>query len=481
MMVLHYHKMRHLVCIILLIGLLCGGKADDQLDKFASNFDFAAEKAGAKVIDTSSALIVGADNLLEANRDKYMMLPCKEQLAWVVIQLAEDVTVCRVQIANLEFFANSFQDIQLLGSSIYPTNAFVSLGTIKANNSNAVQSFRITEGRSSHVRYLKIKFISHYESSSQYYYCTMTSFQVFGVRALEKLEREINMREEESKKITPDVKKTSLNVYANGTINPFQPIDQSKIDDIEEPLIPPELEDILKGNGEQPQHVFEKIASRLSTLEKVQLEYSGLLKSRIRNTLKTVHLWISKVNETIGDHIQRVEEIMNVTVNSVNQIIDFQESKIGKLESELYLLQIKYMWLEQYIFLIVAGLCVICIFFLAACICLFSREKTLSKRAIQWPKNLDSEIPKSSPDSPNLNRSDIRAQSVLENKEKRMQRRSSESFLKKIFSTNSSVDSTVQDEKKEESSSSTVENAHTPTENEFSRKFGKQKFKKFRR
>jgi hypothetical protein len=53
--------------------------------------NYAAEKAGAVVLQASEAL-VGAKHLLDDDRDKYARSPC-DQDKWVIINLSEDVSI----------------------------------------------------------------------------------------------------------------------------------------------------------------------------------------------------------------------------------------------------------------------------------------------------------------------------------------------------------------------------------------------------
>jgi hypothetical protein len=272
----------------------------------------------------------------------------------------------------------------------------------------------------------------------------MTSFQVYGVRALEKLEREIKKLEEKAKKALEE-KKISPNLYVNGSSNPFDLVDRSVDPDpfTSDDDSLKDITDLFAQVSDQPQHIFEKLAHRLSVLEKVQIQSSKLFRARVENTLKIVHSWISVVNESLIDHNKKAEYIFNDTAESVHRVLKLHKKTYRKLKEDLTALQIKYISIEQYLYMLLAGLCVVCIVCIGSCVCMFRKDIGYSKATLVETKFVPV-VPndrKQSGDTPlilNTEFTENRALRANSNSEtSRMARRSSDSFLKRIFSSSS--------------------------------------------
>jgi hypothetical protein len=361
---------------------------DTVEDEVLSQFDFAAAKAGAKIIDKSSDDIVGADNLLETNRDKYMMVPCSVKPKWIVIQLAEDITVHRINLSNLEYFSDTFKEIEFLGSTVYPTKWFIPLGKFVGQKNEQIQSFRVTEGRWNHVRYLKVRFLSHF-TEDEYHYCTLSKLGVFGVRSLEKLEREINRLEHSSKPKTDPIDTRTGTEDHNKEDHAADNHEGDLVDLLEE-WVPPELTDGEGNPLNQPQHVFEKLANRISKLETTQTGYAKLLRGRTNSILKITNQWISQVESMVENHNRRLDSLLHHTLNLTRQTLEKTE-KIEALSKSLVEIENRYAKLEWTLvllfFMFIGGIILLPIIF---CIAMSIRvpTKSIQPGRYQWFRSI---------------------------------------------------------------------------------------------
>jgi len=142
--------------------------------------NYAAEKAGAVVLQSSSSL-VGAKNLLDDDKDKYARSPCAES-KWVIINLSEDIRIHALVLANYEKFSSMVKDFQVWYSVQCPSldgeedsEGWLELGTFQAREKTGEQRFVVDPPR--YARYLKVRLVSHW---SREFYCTLSQIKVLG-------------------------------------------------------------------------------------------------------------------------------------------------------------------------------------------------------------------------------------------------------------------------------------------------------------
>lgn len=133
--------------------------------------NYASLDAGATILD-SSAETKSPTSLLVPDKDRYMMTPCQNPQKWVVVSLSEDVQADAIVIANYEKFSSPVKDFLVLGSVNYPTDTWLVLGNFTAESRNGEQVFPLDPYQ--HVRYIKLRFFSHYGSE---YYCTLSQLK----------------------------------------------------------------------------------------------------------------------------------------------------------------------------------------------------------------------------------------------------------------------------------------------------------------
>ncbi|RHY19308.1 hypothetical protein DYB32_010249 [Aphanomyces invadans] len=133
--------------------------------------NYASKDSGATVLDHAPGT-KGSVNLLVPDKDRYMLIPCASEKKWVVVSLSEDIHADAIAIANYEKFSSPTRDFLVLGSINYPSDTWVVLGNFTASHRNGEQLFEFHE--SHHVRYIKLRMMSHYGSE---YYCTMSQIR----------------------------------------------------------------------------------------------------------------------------------------------------------------------------------------------------------------------------------------------------------------------------------------------------------------
>ncbi|XP_026389552.1 SUN domain-containing protein 4-like [Papaver somniferum] len=146
-----------------------------------TEYNYASASKGAKVLDFNKEA-KGASHILGKDKDKYLRNPCSAELKFVVIELSEETLVDTIEVANFEHHSSNLRDFQVLGSSVYPTDKWVSLGNITARNAKHVQRFDLEEPK--WVRYIKFNLLNHYGSE---FYCTLSAVGVYGMDAVEQM------------------------------------------------------------------------------------------------------------------------------------------------------------------------------------------------------------------------------------------------------------------------------------------------------
>lgn len=144
--------------------------------------NYASLDAGATILD-SAPETKSPTNLLVPDKDRYMLIPCEKSRKWVVVSLSEDVHADAIALANFEKFSSPVKDFLVLGSVAYPTDTWFVLGNFTAAHASGEQVFQLES--QSHVRYIKLRFFSHYGSE---YYCTLSQLKCVCCRTVGVLE-----------------------------------------------------------------------------------------------------------------------------------------------------------------------------------------------------------------------------------------------------------------------------------------------------
>eukprot|EP00736_Rhodelphis_marinus_P011940 Rmarinus@m.20174 len=140
--------------------------------------NYASFDAGARVV-VSNSEATAASSVILNDPDKYYLSPC-ESKRWIVIELSEEILAHTVMLANLELFSSAVKDFQVLGSSVYPVDQWILMGTFRAEPTRGPQYFRLEHPAL--VRYIKLRLVTHYGSE---FYCTLSKVKVFGQNTLE--------------------------------------------------------------------------------------------------------------------------------------------------------------------------------------------------------------------------------------------------------------------------------------------------------
>ncbi|CAI9094340.1 OLC1v1030065C2 [Oldenlandia corymbosa var. corymbosa] len=153
-----------------------------RLEPDGTPYNYASASKGAKVVAFNKDAR-GASNILGRDHDKYLLNPCSAKEKYVVIELADETSIDAVKIANFEHYSSNFKEFKLLGSLVYPTDTWISLGTFVAENVKHAQCFELPDPVNS-VRYLKLVLLSHYGKE---FYCALSFVEVYGVDAIEEM------------------------------------------------------------------------------------------------------------------------------------------------------------------------------------------------------------------------------------------------------------------------------------------------------
>ncbi|XP_026193874.1 uncharacterized protein LOC34621874 [Cyclospora cayetanensis] len=157
------------------------------------HFNFASLDAGARIIASSS----GTQHIKAVQRpdaDTYMLVPCSVVPKYFVLSFSETLKIDYVAVQSFEIYANAFWHIQLLGADSYPTRQWRLLANLQTAADVSSELFNVKAEcaalGSCWTKFLKVRLLTHHDEGS-HYYCSLTSFQVFGATGVQFLETQI--------------------------------------------------------------------------------------------------------------------------------------------------------------------------------------------------------------------------------------------------------------------------------------------------
>lgn len=181
------------------------GGVEEALESL-DRVNYASASDGAKVLAANKDA-KGISNVLNENKDTYMISPCASD-KWLVMELSQEAAVDSIVIANFEFYSSSLKEFELLGTQEHPQFTkegkdpiknfeggveWIHLGSFEApKNLRKPHLFTISEP--AWVRYLQLRLLSHYGEET---YCTLSLFRVHGTDTMESLRKEIEMASKE--------------------------------------------------------------------------------------------------------------------------------------------------------------------------------------------------------------------------------------------------------------------------------------------
>ncbi|KAJ6829164.1 uncharacterized protein M6B38_267035 [Iris pallida] len=157
------------------------GNVIHRLEPGGKEYNYASATKGAKILEYNKEA-KGASNILDRDKDKYLRNPCSVEEKFVIIELSEETLVDSIELGNFEHYSSNLKDFELLSSLVYPTDSWVMLGNLTAQNVKHAQRFTLPEPK--WARYLKVNLLSHYGSE---FYCTLSVVEVFGVDVVERM------------------------------------------------------------------------------------------------------------------------------------------------------------------------------------------------------------------------------------------------------------------------------------------------------
>eukprot|EP01135_Chromosphaera_perkinsii_P005717 Nk52_evm17s359 gene=Nk52_evmTU17s359 len=145
----------------------------------ASNVNYASFDCGAKVREHNPK-VKGASNILNDNRDQYMLSPCNIN-RFFIVELCEEVMVSRIEMANYEFFSSTFKEVKVFASVKYPSKSWMLISHFSAENIAELQKFNASPN-TQYAKFLRVEIVSHHDDE---FYCPVSIFKVFGVTMLD--------------------------------------------------------------------------------------------------------------------------------------------------------------------------------------------------------------------------------------------------------------------------------------------------------
>jgi hypothetical protein len=324
-----------------------GGGVTRRVEPGGKEYNYALASKGAKVL-TFNKEAKGASNILGTDTDKYLRNPCSAEDKYVVIELSEETLVDTIEMANFEHYSSNLKDFQLLGSLVYPTDTWVTLGNFTAANMRHAQRFVLQEPK--WVRYMKLKLLSHYGSE---FYCTLSAVEVYGVDAVERMLEDLISAQ--------DNKITTGEKIIDGKPLPSES-DSSEGDDIYEDIfeeiestdysaepkyappaktiVPDSVEEIRHQYGRMPGDTVLKILMQkvrsldvnLSVLER----YLEELNSRYGDIFKEFDKDVGekdKILEKIRADVKNIFGSQEILAKDVNELISWKSLVSAQLET----------------------------------------------------------------------------------------------------------------------------------------------------
>ncbi|XP_031495844.1 SUN domain-containing protein 3-like [Nymphaea colorata] len=320
------------------------GNITHRLEPGGGEYNYAAASKGAKVLAHNKEAN-GAANILGKDKDKYLRNPCSAEEKFVVIELSEETLVDVVEIANFEHYSSTFKEFELLGSLIYPTEIWVSLGKYIAANSKHAQRFMLSEPK--WVRYLKLNLLSHYGSE---FYCTLSSVKVYGVDAVERLLEDLIPVPEESSgpvstanpaEIPHKANEGEIVQVLNGSDHPSKVHNvQPKADNISKTDAPNDKNDVSKDAIPDPvKEIRQQPSGRIpsDTVLKILMQKVRSLElnlSVLEDYLQEVNRRYSKLLPDLDKELSQTALLLEQTRLEIKDVVEWKEmmnKSIGSL------------------------------------------------------------------------------------------------------------------------------------------------------
>lgn len=154
--------------------------------------NYASAFLGAQIVESHEEA-KSASSLLNDDKEKYLLVPCKAQRKSFTVQLSRDVVVSGVSLSNSEFFSSGVKNFTLLGGLQYPCKypcVWKVLGHFQANSTRNHQYFETLRET---IRFMKFLWVS---STGNQVSCTLTTFRVFGVDVLDSLSEDFDINDQ---------------------------------------------------------------------------------------------------------------------------------------------------------------------------------------------------------------------------------------------------------------------------------------------
>ncbi|KAM7477280.1 hypothetical protein LguiB_024523 [Lonicera macranthoides] len=292
-----------------------------RVEPGGAEYNYASASKGAKVLAYNKEA-KGASNILSRDEDKYLRNPCSAEEKFVIIELSEETLVDTIEIANFEHYSSNLKDLELLGSSVYPTDTWFILGNFTAENVKHAQRFILQEPK--WVRYLKLNLLSHYGSG---FYCTLSIVEVYGVDAIERmLEDLVSVQENSFSSKEPKREE-----------KPMSPVGDHVSEVGTDPCL--EIPNVKRGANEVPDPVEEIRQQQVGrmpgdTVLKILMQKVRLLDlnlSVLERYLQELNLRYGSIFKELDKEIGEKDIVMDKIISDIRSLFDSKEAMTKEL------------------------------------------------------------------------------------------------------------------------------------------------------
>jgi len=271
-----------------------------------SRFNFASFDAGAVILESSKG-VHDPVNILVNSKLKYTLIPFHLKDKYFVIQLSEDIMVEEVVLLNIEHYSSNIKEVQISGSSKFPTENWTPLASFEAENTHNEINYSVSH---TWVRYVRIVIRSTWGS---HYYCTLTQIKIFGSTILQHASEEFKAKRASAQRVHKSLfKNNSSDPTTNYTGNEMNETDSTG------------------STSEELGHmanVFESITQHLSQLElnmSITASYvEKVISSRINELEKRFK------DRKVSSEFEKARE------EDLNSVIASLEASLGELKNEV--------------------------------------------------------------------------------------------------------------------------------------------------
>lgn len=184
----------------------------------ATKVNYASAFLGAQIVEHHDEA-KGAGNLLNDDKEKYLLMPCKANKKAFTVQLSRDVVVSSISLSNSEFFSSGVKNFTLLGGAQFPCKYPCTWKVLGHYQANATRNHQYFETMHHTVRFVKFLWVS---STSNQLSCTLTTFRVYGVDVLDSLTAELENDQNEDAEVEHPKSLSAVRNFSSQFCHPLE-------------------------------------------------------------------------------------------------------------------------------------------------------------------------------------------------------------------------------------------------------------------